>query len=65
MINSEVIKEFLRDAYNKGAPDLGVDRKFLEGFLRIFAGEQKPSRLSLLRHTSMRMSKRRFCRWRR
>jgi hypothetical protein len=41
MINSEVIKEFLRDAYNKGAPDLCVDRKFLEGFLRIFAGEQE------------------------
>ncbi|WCA73024.1 hypothetical protein G6L97_27050 (plasmid) [Agrobacterium tumefaciens] len=41
MINAEVIKEFLRDAYNEGALDLGVDRKFLEGFIRIFAGEQE------------------------
>lgn len=29
MINTEVIKEFLRDAYNEGALDLGVERKFL------------------------------------
>lgn len=46
MINAEVIKEFLRDAYNEGAFDLGVDRKFLEGFLRIFAGEQEAIRIA-------------------
>lgn len=41
MINTEGIKEFLRDTYNEGALDLGVDRKFLEGSLSIFTGEQE------------------------
>lgn len=39
MADPELAKEFLRDAFNKGALDLGADRKFLEGFIRLFAGE--------------------------
>ena len=38
---NELAKEFLRDAFMTGALDLGSDRKFLEGFLRIFAGEME------------------------
>lgn len=41
MTDPDVLKEYIRDAYNEGALDLGRDRKFLEGFIRIFAGEQE------------------------
>lgn len=39
--DAELIKEYLRDAFMDGALDLGRARKFLEGFLRIFAGEME------------------------
>lgn len=41
MTDPDVMKEFLRDAFMSGALDLGRDRKYLEGFVRIFAGEME------------------------
>lgn len=41
MVDPDVMKEYLRDAFMDGALDLGGDRKFLEGFIRIFAGEME------------------------
>ena len=41
MTDAELLKEFIRDAYNSAALDLGVDQKFLEGSVRIFAGEME------------------------
>lgn len=41
MTDSEIHKEYLRDAFMAGALDLGADQKFLEGFIRIFAGEME------------------------
>jgi len=41
MADPDVMKEILREAYMAGALDLGVDSKFLDGFVRIFAGEME------------------------
>lgn len=41
MTDPDVVKEYLRDAFMEGALDLGRDRKFLAGFVRIFAGEME------------------------
>lgn len=38
-MSDDLAKEFIRDAFMAGALDLGHDRKFLDGFLRMFAGE--------------------------
>ena len=40
-MSDELLREYLRDAFHSGALDLGRDRKFLEGFVRIFAGEME------------------------
>lgn len=37
----DLSKEYLRDSFMAGAIDLGCDRKFLDGFVRIFAGEME------------------------
>ncbi|MEM8801093.1 MAG: hypothetical protein AAGF55_01010 [Pseudomonadota bacterium] len=37
----DVAKELMRDAFMEGALDLGRDDKFLEGFIRLFAGEME------------------------
>lgn len=39
MKDDDLCKEYIRDAFHEGALDLGRERKFLEGFIRIFAGE--------------------------
>lgn len=41
MGDPELMREFIRDAFHDGALDLGAgpDRKYLEGFVRLFAGE--------------------------
>lgn len=41
MANPEFMKEYLREAFMDAALDLGRDRKFMEGFLRIFEGEME------------------------
>lgn len=63
MKDSDLLKEFIRDAYNADALDLGTDRKFLEDFIRIFAGEQEAFRPSRLRHILTRTNRKRSYRW--
>lgn len=41
MADPDFMKEYLRDAFMNGALDLGRDRKYLEGFVRMFAGEME------------------------
>ncbi len=37
----DVAKELMRDAFMDGALDLGRDRKYLKGFIQIFAGDME------------------------
>ena len=37
----DVAKELLRDAFMEGAFDVGRERKYLDGFIQLFAGEME------------------------
>jgi len=41
MADPDFMKEYLRDAFMDSALDLGRSRKYLEGFVRMFAGEME------------------------